>query len=234
MNHTKERPTRAAQRRRATRQRTALAALLAVVVIVTFTLVLCTSANESGNAAPPEDAALPSATETIPLSQQEEREPVEQTTVEPTASASPVYLSDTIPLSYELQEIMWAECERWGCPYALALAVAEVESEFNMEAVGAVGEVGIMQLNPGPGGSYHAELEAATGLDPTTPKGNISGGVYLLGKYMKLYGDPAKAAMAYSMGHYGAQEAWAAGIITSAHAEKVLAALERWEAVLGE
>lgn len=33
---------------------------------------------------------------------------------------------------------------------------------------GAAGEVGIMQLNPGPGGSYHAELTAATGRDPTT------------------------------------------------------------------
>ena len=90
-------------------------------------------------------------------------------------------------------------------PYPLALAVAEVESHFNMEAVGAAGEVGIMQLNPGPDGAYHAELEAATGLDPTTPSGNIAAGCYLLGKYMADYKDPHKAAMAYNMGVAGAK-----------------------------
>ena len=51
-------------------------------------------------------------------------------------------------------------CHKYGCPYPLALAVAEVESNFDMDAVGMAGEVGIMQLNPGPGGSYHAEIEA--------------------------------------------------------------------------
>ena len=71
---------------------------------------------------------------------------------------------------------MRTACEEYRCPYPLALAVAEVESHFNMEAVGAAGEVGIMQLNPGPDGAYHAELEAATGLDPTTPPGTLPPG----------------------------------------------------------
>ena len=53
-----------------------------------------------------------------------------------------------------------------------------------------------MQLNPGPGGSYHAEIEAATGLDPTTPEGNIAGGCYKLGKYLAEYEDTAMVAMA--------------------------------------
>ena len=89
-----------------------------------------------------------------------------------------------------------------------------------------------MQLNPGPGGSYHEELEATTGLDPTTPEGNISGGVYLLGSYMSMYDDPAKAAMAYNMGHSGALKAWAAGKTTSDHVEKVLDAMIRWGYVM--
>ena len=55
--------------------------------------------------------------------------------------------------------------------------------------------MGIFQLNPGPDGSYHAELEAATGLDPTTPEGNIAGGCYLLGKYTAQYKDEAMAAI---------------------------------------
>lgn len=139
------------------------------------------------------------------------------------------YFSDAIPLPYDLQDIMRTACEEYGCPYPLALAVAEVESHFNMEAVGAAGEVGIMQLNPGPDGAYHAELEAATGLDPTTPSGNIAAGCYLLGKYMQEYGDANKAAMAYNMGVSGAENAWAEGITSTDYSTAVVEAMERWE-----
>ena len=139
------------------------------------------------------------------------------------------YFSDAIPLPYDLQDIMRTACEEYGCPYPLALAVAEVESHFNMEAVGAAGEVGIMQLNPGPDGAYHAELEAATGLDPTTPSGNIAAGCYLLGKYMQEYGDTNKAAMAYNMGVSGAENAWAEGIASTDYSAAVVKAMERWE-----
>mgnify|MGYP000700721621 CR=1 FL=1 len=78
-----------------------------------------------------------------------------------------------------------------------------------MDAVGAAGEVGIMQLNPGPENTYWINLEAETELDPTTPSGNIAAGCYLLGKYMQEYGDANKAAMAYNMGVSGAENAWA-------------------------
>ena len=139
------------------------------------------------------------------------------------------YFSDAIPLPYDLQDIMRTACEEYGCPYPLALAVAEVESHFNMEAVGAAGEVGIMQLNPGPDGAYHAELEAATGLDPTTPSGNIAAGCSLLGKYMQEYGDTNKAAMAYNMGVSGAENAWAEGIASTDYSAAVVKAMERWE-----
>ena len=98
-----------------------------------------------------------------------------------------------------------------------------------MEAVGAAGEMGIMQLNPGPSGSYHAELEEATGMDPATPSGNIAAGCYLLGKYMEDYGDPHKAAMAYNMGVSGARNAWEAGITSTEYSTAVVEAMERWE-----
>lgn len=88
-------------------------------------------------------------------------------------TAGPELFSPEIPMSQEYQRYMRTYCELYGCPYKLALAVAEAESNFDMDAIGRVGEVGMMQLNPGPGGAYHAELEAATGLDPTTPEGNI-------------------------------------------------------------
>ena len=139
------------------------------------------------------------------------------------------YFSIAVPMCYEYQDYMRTYCAAYKCPYPLALAVAEVESHFNMEAVGTAGEVGIMQLNPGPDGAYHAELEAATGLDPTTPSGNIAAGCYLLGKYMQEYGDTNKAAMAYNMGVSGAENAWAEGIASTDYSAAVVKAMERWE-----
>lgn len=142
------------------------------------------------------------------------------------------YLSDDVPLSYDLQDIMRTACEEYGCPYPLALAVAEVESHFDMDAVGSAGEVGIMQLNPGPQNTYWINLEAETGEDPTTPAGNIICGAYLLGTHMANYGEPEKALMAYNMGPGGAAQAWAAGITSTEYSAKVMEAMDRWEAVL--
>ena len=139
------------------------------------------------------------------------------------------YFSLAVPMPFEYQDYMRTYCAAYGCPYPLALAVAEVESHFDMGSAGAAGEVGIMQLNPGPGGSYHAEIQAATGLDPTTPSGNIAGGCYKLGQYMAEFQDAGKAAMAYNMGRAGAMEAWAAGITSTGYSAAVLAAMEGWE-----
>jgi len=141
------------------------------------------------------------------------------------------YFSAAVPLSWEYQDYMRTYCHLYGCPYPLALAVADWETrgQFNMDAVGPAGEVGIFQLNPGPDGSYHAELEAATGLDPTTPEGNIAGGCYKLGTYMAKYEDPAMAAMAYNMGQAGAERARAEGITSTEYTDAVLENLERWE-----
>ena len=144
------------------------------------------------------------------------------------------YFSAAVPLSWEYQDYMRTYCHLYGCPYPLALAVADWETrgQFNMDAIGPAGEVGIMQLNPGPDGSYHAELEDATGLDPTTPEGNIAGGCYKLGKYMAEYGDAAMVAMAYNRGQAGARAAWEAGITSNDYTDAVLEALERWECVV--
>ena len=139
------------------------------------------------------------------------------------------YFSLAVPMPFEYQDYMRTYCAAYGCPYPLALAVAEVESHFDMDAVGAAGEVGIMQLNPGPGGSYHAEIQAAIDLDPTTPSGNIAGGCYKLCQYMAEFQDAGKAAMAYNMGRSGAMEAWAAGITSTDYSDAVLAAMEDWE-----
>ena len=45
-------------------------------------------------------------------------------------------------------EVLMAEAQRTNIDHCLALAQAEVESEFKQDAVGAAGEIGIFQIKP--------------------------------------------------------------------------------------
>lgn len=219
-------------RRRIVRRRriTALACLAAVLLAMVWAIVMACKAVGGEE----RETILPEPVAVTPVFNLEEagEDPQEAEKIE-AALLEQGYFSDAIPLSYDLQDVMRTACEEYGCPYSLALAVAETESHFNMEAVGAAGEVGIMQLNPGPESTYWAALEADTQQDPTTPAGNIVCGVYLLGTHLANYGEPEKALMAYNMGPGGAAQAWAAGITSTEYSAKVMEAMDRWEAVLG-
>ncbi|MDB7929630.1 transglycosylase SLT domain-containing protein [Flavonifractor plautii] len=226
------RKIRAEERRRQISRRR-INALAAGVLVVALLLALAIRAMTADTAAAEEPEiinASPVAVLTMPPDtwSGEGEAPLEAEKIEEALLASG-YFSLAVPMCYEYQDYMRTYCEAYGCPYPLALAVAETESRFDMEAVGAAGEVGIMQLNPGPSGSYHAELEEVTGLDPTTPSGNIAAGCYLLGKYMADYKDPHKAAMAYNMGVAGARNAWEAGITSTDYSAAVVEAMELWE-----
>lgn len=226
-----ERRRKSEQRRRAVRRRriTAVACLGAVLLAMVWAIAMaCAAAGEEETALPTPVALAPVSTVTPEAGE----DPLEVEKIE-AALLEQGYFSEEIPLSYDLQDVMRTACAEYGCPYTLALAVAEVESHFDMDAVGAVGEVGIMQLNPGPQNTYWINLEAETGEDPTTPAGNIICGAYLLGTHMANYGEPEKALMAYNMGPAGALQAWEAGVTSTEYTEKVMEAANRWEAVLG-
>lgn len=209
----KERRTaRAAERERKARRRNKVLAFIALALFVAVCVVMVAKAYSEEPAAEEEYMEDPQETEKI-----EE------------ALLAQGYFSLAVPMPYEWQDYMRTYCEEYGCPYPLALAVAQTESNFDMDAVGASGEVGIMQLNPGPGSSYHAEIQAATGLDPTTTSGNIAGGCYKLGLYLAKYGNVEKAAMAYNMGEGGARSAWDSGITSTDYSKAVKEAMETWE-----
>lgn len=189
----KERRTaRAAERERKARRRNKVLAFIALALFVAVCVVMVAKAyseEPAAEPATPEASAAPAAilpTELLFTAAAEEEymeDPQETEKIEEALLAQG-YFSLAVPMPYEWQDYMRTYCEEYGCPYPLALAVAQTESNFDMDAVGASGEVGIMQLNPGPGGSYHAEIQAATGLDPTTTSGNIAGGCYKLGLYL--------------------------------------------------
>lgn len=222
----KERRTaRAAERERKARRRNKVLAFIALALFVAVCVVMVAKAyseEPAAEPAAPEASAAPAAEEEY-MEDPQETEKIEE------ALLAQGYFSLAVPMPYEWQHYMRTYCEEYGCPYPLALAVAQTESNFDMDAVGASGEVGIMQLNQGPGGSYHAEIQAATGLDPTTASGNIAGGCYKLGLYLAKYGNVEKAAMAYNMGEGGARSAWDSGITSTDYSKAVKEAMETWE-----
>ena len=235
----KERRTaRAAERERKASRRNKVLAFIALALFVAVCVVMVAKAYSEEPAAEPavpEASAAPAAilpTEllfTAAAAEEEYMEDPQEAEKIEEALLAQGYFSLAVPMPYEWQDYMRTYCEEYGCPYPLALAVAQTESNFDMDAVGASGEVGIMQLNPGPGGSYHVEIQAATGLDPTTTSGNIAGGCYKLGLYLAKYGNVEKAAMAYNMGEGGARSAWDSGITSTDYSKAVKEAMETWE-----
>ena len=55
-------------------------------------------------------------------------------------------------------EILMAESQRTNVDHCLALAQAEVESEFRQDAVGAAGEIGIFQMLPSTAALFESRL----------------------------------------------------------------------------
>lgn len=229
----KKRRRQEERRRQIARQRIALLvlAILAVIVMLAIAIKAASDAKAveyTPTATPVVDIEPEVVAVLSNLWDGEGEDPMEAEKIE-AALLAQGYLSDAVPLPYYLQDIMRTACREYSCPYPLALAVAEVESHFDMDAVGAAGEVGIMQLNPGPENTYWINLEAETNQDPTTPAGNIICGIYLLGTHLANYQDMEKAIMAYNMGNAGAEQAWENGITSTEYSSNVLAAVERWE-----
>ena len=132
-------------------------------------------------------------------------------------------------LDYDLQVTRQAWCEEYGVPYALALAVADVESRFDPDATSSTDDYGLMQINK----VNHGWL-LEQGIDPMTPAGNIEAGVLFLSDYLTAYGDPEMAIMAYNCGPSGAQKLWASGTYHTEHSTKVMDRFDYWTSILEE
>lgn len=130
-------------------------------------------------------------------------------------------------LSGELQSFMQECCADYGVPYALALAMAEVETNFDPYAVSSTGDHGLMQIN-----EINHEWLTEIGLDPLTQEGNIEAGIYMMAENLDAYGSMERALMAYNCGDAGAQKLWDAGTYETEYSRKVMAAYERWTEVL--
>lgn len=154
------------------------------------------------------------------------QEPTPEPTPEPVRHRDDI-VSDGRLLSYDLQEIMQDCCERYEVPYALALAIAEVETHFDPDAVSATGDYGLMQIN-----SINHEWLKEQGFDVLTYAGNIEAGIYIISGYLQKYGDVEAALMAYNCGPTGAQRLWDAGTYQTDYTRKVMTAFSYWTSIL--
>lgn len=132
---------------------------------------------------------------------------------------SPVYYD--IPLDREQQDIVREISGEYGVPFELALAVMQVESGFDVDAIGGGNCYGIMQIHK----INHSALEKQLGVtDWLSLSDNARAGCYMLGQLLDKYQDETRALMAYNMGEGAAKKAWNAGTRSTGYTEKVKAA----------
>ena len=152
----------------------------------------------------------------------------ESEAVEETSKPVEYITTDDIPLPHELQIVMQKACEKYGVPYALALAVAESESSFDLEADSGTCW-GVMQIHP-----INYERLRMYGIEPTEYEGNITAGVFILGELLEKYTDTHKALMAYNCGETGARRLWNEGYYTTKYSEKVVTLSEKWQKTIND
>lgn len=138
------------------------------------------------------------------------------------------YLSDKIPLDYDIQVFLKALCAEYSVPYQIALAVIEAESDFNSEASSG-NCYGYMQIN-----SINQEwLGEKIGVtDLTDPLQNLQSGVFMLGYLYDKYGDWHKALTCYIFGESGAQKyVFSKGLSSSRYSRHVMELCDKWKEV---
>lgn len=181
-----------------------------------------------------EQETVQTATPALPEQEKTPEVPPVQAVAEPAQESTPEpvqYRDDIVSqgrlLSYECQQILMDCCDKYNVPYALGLAIAEVETHFDPDAVSGTDDYGLMQINA----CNHGWL-AELGFDVMTYEGNIEAGIYLIAQNIQQYEDFELALMAYNCGPAGAQRLWAQGIYQTEYSQKVMTAYSYWLTLL--
>ncbi|MEG1753691.1 MAG: transglycosylase SLT domain-containing protein [Christensenella sp.] len=137
--------------------------------------------------------------------------------VELTASVLP-----NVPLNAELINAVVAACDRYSVPLELALAVMEVESAYQTDAVNGAC-VGLYQINT----EYLTAYTDALGItDILEPVQNIESGVWYLEQLLGKHEEVDLALMHYNLGNK-ADRLWREGVCNTKYTDKVNAAWKR-------
>ena len=136
------------------------------------------------------------------------------------------YLSDEIPLSYDLQMTARDAAERFDVPYALVIAMIWKESNFCETAYNAecYGLMQVASINF----EWVCDDLAYLGVDDIAddPADNIYAGTYIISGFVHKYDDYDLALMAYNCGETGASRLWKQGYYSSKYSRSIINYME--------
>lgn len=136
---------------------------------------------------------------------------------------------DCIPISEDLQNYIYELCDEYDVPYALAIALIDNESKFNVYAKSGTNDYGLMQVNKCNfewlAGEFNIYLDPNNDGDEfLDPYLNVKAGIYIISDHLKaVNGDINLALMRYNCGAGGAQKLWNQGIYSTYYSETVMA-----------
>lgn len=110
------------------------------------------------------------------------------------------YLREDIPLSYELQAMLYGACLEFEIDYSLALAVVEQETNFRNVTGDDGASVGFMQIQDR---WWSGLMEEIGARDLTDPEDNFRTGCAIIRKLMDKHGSVEDALTAYNSGRTG-------------------------------
>lgn len=135
---------------------------------------------------------------------------------EPEPEPEPTRNYFDIPLSHDVQDHIFSECEKHDIDPAVIVAMIKQESNFNTYNLGDDGRsAGLMQIQA----KWHLKrMKKLKCTDLFDPYQNITVGVHYLAELLDRYdGDMAKALTAYNRGSYqGTVTNYAKGILNNA------------------
>lgn len=127
---------------------------------------------------------------------------------------------EDIPLDAEVQDHIYTLSEEKGIEPEIIFAMIWRESRYEVDAIGDSGRAwGAMQIHPRWHSDRMKRLGVETNDDLLDPIQNVTVGIDYLDELRRIYGDIAKALVAYNAGSYK-------GTITN-YAKDVLAEAER-------
>ena len=198
--------------------------LLTLLLAIVTLIAICSNPTAERAALPPDPVIV-----TQPFATEDATKKTDGVESTPVVTDEPQSLHiEAIPLPFDLQDVMQDACEKYGVPYALALAVAQSESDFDLEADSGTCW-GVMQIHP-----INYDRLRQNGIEPTEYEGNIVAGVFMLGELLEKYGDTHKALMAYNCGETGARRLWKQGYDTSSYSRKVVTRYEKWQQTIND
>ena len=137
---------------------------------------------------------------------------VETTTAE--AKIENIYYD--CPLSHDLQDYIRELCSENGIPMSLVIAMIDVESSFNPDAISSTDDFGLMQINR----CNLGWLRTQGVTDIFDPYQNVYAGILILSQCYN--GNMSKALMEYNLGAGGASELWNEGVYSTYYSRLVL------------